>query len=141
MDSPSYLFGNIRPTFTCVPISSLCKNRSKYVFWMNTTPQTVLMSSLQTSLSKKLGIFNWEKRQRGSSFRSTYRCSISTWFLVMTNATCYYCLWWYLHKKQVAVCSWVLTMSFLYNVLLWYWHTSMKKNDVVRFSKLGPLTC
>ncbi|KAF5957646.1 hypothetical protein HYC85_004871 [Camellia sinensis] len=32
-DSPCCSFGKIRPALTCVPVSVLCKDRSKYVFW------------------------------------------------------------------------------------------------------------
>ena len=113
MDSPRCSFGNIGPAFTCVPTSSLCKNRSKYVFWDEYHPTNSANELIANELIKETWIFNWESRWRGSSFRSTCRCSVSIRFIVMTNATCYY-IRWYL------VCSWVLTMSFPYNVLLWY---------------------
>ncbi|KAL2482319.1 GDSL esterase/lipase [Forsythia ovata] len=32
-DSPCCSFGKIRPALTCIPASTLCKDRSKYVFW------------------------------------------------------------------------------------------------------------
>lgn len=32
-DSPCCSFGQIRPALTCIPASTLCKDRSKYVFW------------------------------------------------------------------------------------------------------------
>ena len=32
-DSPCCSFYKIRPALTCIPASTLCKDRSKYVFW------------------------------------------------------------------------------------------------------------
>lgn len=32
-DSPCCSFYRIRPALTCIPASTLCKDRSKYVFW------------------------------------------------------------------------------------------------------------
>ncbi|KAJ6801706.1 GDSL esterase/lipase-like [Iris pallida] len=32
-DAPCCSIGNIRPTLTCTPLSTLCKDRSQYVFW------------------------------------------------------------------------------------------------------------
>ncbi|XP_042498441.1 GDSL esterase/lipase At1g74460 [Macadamia integrifolia] len=32
-DSPCCSFGRIRPALTCIPASTLCSDRSKYVFW------------------------------------------------------------------------------------------------------------
>lgn len=52
-DSPCCSFGNIRPSLTCVPASTLCKDRSKYVFWDEYHPSDSANMIIAKELIKK----------------------------------------------------------------------------------------
>ncbi|XP_073294377.1 GDSL esterase/lipase At1g74460-like [Primulina huaijiensis] len=54
-DSPCCSFGKIRPALTCIPASSLCKDRSKYVFWDEYHPSDGANQLIANELIKKLG--------------------------------------------------------------------------------------
>lgn len=54
-DSPCCSFGRIRPALTCVPASSLCKDRSKYVFWDEYHPSDSANELVANEIIKKLG--------------------------------------------------------------------------------------
>ncbi|XP_027125567.1 GDSL esterase/lipase At1g74460 [Coffea arabica] len=53
-DSPCCSFGKIRPALTCIPVSSLCKDRSKYVFWDEYHPSDAANELIANELLKKL---------------------------------------------------------------------------------------
>ncbi|RDX71999.1 GDSL esterase/lipase [Mucuna pruriens] len=55
-DSPCCSFWNIRPALTCVPASSLCKDRSKYVFWDEYHPTDSANELIANELIKKFGL-------------------------------------------------------------------------------------
>ncbi|KAL2935163.1 hypothetical protein RDABS01_018281 [Bienertia sinuspersici] len=52
-DSPCCSFGQIRPALTCVPASTLCKDRSKYVFWDEYHPSDSANQIIAKELIKK----------------------------------------------------------------------------------------
>ncbi|KAJ8753297.1 hypothetical protein K2173_019696 [Erythroxylum novogranatense] len=54
-DSPCCSFGRIRPALTCVPASTLCKDRSKYVFWDEYHPSDKANELVANELVKKFG--------------------------------------------------------------------------------------
>ncbi|KAH7851279.1 hypothetical protein Vadar_009406 [Vaccinium darrowii] len=54
-DSPCCSFGRIRPALTCVPASSLCKDRSKYVFWDEYHPSDSANELIANEMIRKLG--------------------------------------------------------------------------------------
>ncbi|KAF2318026.1 hypothetical protein GH714_041353 [Hevea brasiliensis] len=54
-DSPCCSFGRIRPALTCVPASTLCKDRSKYVFWDEYHPSDSANELIANELIKKFG--------------------------------------------------------------------------------------
>ncbi|XP_047943330.1 GDSL esterase/lipase At1g74460 [Salvia hispanica] len=54
-DSPCCSFGKIRPALTCVPASTLCKERSKYVFWDEYHPSDSANELIAIEMIKKLG--------------------------------------------------------------------------------------
>ncbi|KAG9151592.1 hypothetical protein Leryth_024064 [Lithospermum erythrorhizon] len=54
-DSPCCSFGNIRPALTCVPASTLCKDRSKYVFWDEYHPSDGANELIANELINKFG--------------------------------------------------------------------------------------
>lgn len=54
-DSPCCSFGRIRPALTCIPASSLCKDRSKYVFWDEYHPSDAANELIANELIKKFG--------------------------------------------------------------------------------------
>lgn len=54
-DSPCCSFGKIRPALTCIPASTLCKDRSKYVFWDEYHPSDSANELIANELIKKLG--------------------------------------------------------------------------------------
>ncbi|CAK7322827.1 unnamed protein product [Dovyalis caffra] len=54
-DSPCCSFGQIRPALTCVPASTLCKDRSKYVFWDEYHPSDGANELIANELIKKFG--------------------------------------------------------------------------------------
>ncbi|KAJ7978435.1 GDSL esterase/lipase [Quillaja saponaria] len=54
-DSPCCSFGNIRPALTCIPASTLCKDRSKYVFWDEYHPTDSANEIIANELIKKFG--------------------------------------------------------------------------------------
>ncbi|KAK3027426.1 hypothetical protein RJ639_042066 [Escallonia herrerae] len=57
-DSPCCSFGKIRPALTCIPASTLCKDRSKYVFWDEYHPSDSANELIANELIKKLGFQN-----------------------------------------------------------------------------------
>ncbi|XP_051116667.1 GDSL esterase/lipase At1g74460 isoform X2 [Andrographis paniculata] len=54
-DSPCCSFGRIRPALTCIPASTLCKDRSKYVFWDEYHPSDSANELIAKELIKKFG--------------------------------------------------------------------------------------
>ncbi|TXG51730.1 hypothetical protein EZV62_024254 [Acer yangbiense] len=54
-DSPCCSFGSIRPALTCVPASTLCEDRSKYVFWDEYHPSDSANELIANELIKKFG--------------------------------------------------------------------------------------
>ncbi|XP_022737329.1 GDSL esterase/lipase At1g74460-like [Durio zibethinus] len=54
-DSPCCSFGNIRPALTCIPASTLCQDRSKYVFWDEYHPSDSANELVANELIKKFG--------------------------------------------------------------------------------------
>ncbi|KAL0384940.1 UNVERIFIED_CONTAM: GDSL esterase/lipase [Sesamum radiatum] len=54
-DSPCCSFGKIRPALTCIPASTLCKDRSKYVFWDEYHPSDRANELIASEMIKKLG--------------------------------------------------------------------------------------
>ncbi|EEF47854.1 GDSL esterase/lipase At1g74460 [Ricinus communis] len=54
-DSPCCSFGRIRPALTCIPASTLCKDRSKYVFWDEYHPSDSANALIANELIKKFG--------------------------------------------------------------------------------------
>ena len=54
-DSPCCSFGQIRPALTCIPASTLCKDRSKYVFWDEYHPSDRANQMIANELIKKFG--------------------------------------------------------------------------------------
>ncbi|KAJ4712948.1 GDSL esterase/lipase [Melia azedarach] len=54
-DSPCCSFGRIRPALTCLPASTLCKDRSKYVFWDEYHPTDSANELIANELIKKFG--------------------------------------------------------------------------------------
>ncbi|OIW19631.1 hypothetical protein TanjilG_18441 [Lupinus angustifolius] len=55
-DSPCCSFGRIRPSLTCLPASTLCKDRSKYVFWDEYHPTDSANELIANELIKKFGL-------------------------------------------------------------------------------------
>ncbi|XP_030521815.1 GDSL esterase/lipase At1g74460-like [Rhodamnia argentea] len=54
-DSPCCSFGSIRPALTCIPASTLCQDRSKYVFWDEYHPTDTANQIVAKELKKKFG--------------------------------------------------------------------------------------
>lgn len=54
-DSPCCSMGRIRPALTCIPASTLCKDRSKYVFWDEYHPSDSANELIANELIKKFG--------------------------------------------------------------------------------------
>lgn len=54
-DSPCCSFGKIRPALTCIPASTLCSDRSKYLFWDEYHPSDKANELIANELIKKLG--------------------------------------------------------------------------------------
>ncbi|XP_052179415.1 GDSL esterase/lipase At1g74460 [Diospyros lotus] len=54
-EDPCCSFGRIRPALTCVPASTLCKDRSKYVFWDEYHPSDKASELIANELIRKLG--------------------------------------------------------------------------------------
>ncbi|KAL4352497.1 hypothetical protein GQ457_06G036850 [Hibiscus cannabinus] len=54
-DSPCCSLGNIRPALTCTPASTLCGDRSKYVFWDEYHPSDSANELIAKELIKKFG--------------------------------------------------------------------------------------
>ncbi|KAA8542440.1 hypothetical protein F0562_023424 [Nyssa sinensis] len=53
-ESPCCSFGRIRPALTCVPASTLCKDRTKYLFWDEYHPSDSANELIANELIKKL---------------------------------------------------------------------------------------
>lgn len=53
---PCCSFYNIRPALTCIPASTLCQDRSKYVFWDEYHPTDSANEYVGKELIKKLGL-------------------------------------------------------------------------------------
>ncbi|GMN45620.1 hypothetical protein TIFTF001_014806 [Ficus carica] len=60
-DKPCCSFGRIRPALTCVPASTLCKDRSKYVFWDEYHPTDAANELIANEIIKKLGFLRVDK--------------------------------------------------------------------------------
>ncbi|KAE8658301.1 GDSL esterase/lipase [Hibiscus syriacus] len=54
-DSPCCSLGRIRPALTCIPASTLCSDRSKYVFWDEYHPSDSANQLIANELIKKVG--------------------------------------------------------------------------------------
>ncbi|KAK8477232.1 hypothetical protein V6N13_060901 [Hibiscus sabdariffa] len=54
-DSPCCSLGRIRPALTCLPASTLCSDRSKYVFWDEYHPSDSANQLIANELIKKFG--------------------------------------------------------------------------------------
>lgn len=54
-DSPCCSLYNIRPALTCTPASTLCGDRSKYVFWDEYHPTDSANELIANELIKKFG--------------------------------------------------------------------------------------
>lgn len=54
-DSPCCSLGKIRPALTCIPASTLCKDRRKYVFWDEYHPSDKANELIANEMIKKLG--------------------------------------------------------------------------------------
>ncbi|GAB4845470.1 hypothetical protein Ancab_038878 [Ancistrocladus abbreviatus] len=65
-DSPCCSFGQIRPALTCVPISRLCKDRSKYVFWDEYHPSDSANQLIAKELIKKFGFLRVDQTEAPS---------------------------------------------------------------------------
>ncbi|CAM8936901.1 hypothetical protein QQ045_012500 [Rhodiola kirilowii] len=65
-DSPCCSFGNIRPALTCVPASTLCKDRTKYVFWDEYHPSDAANEIIAKELIRKFGFKNVNETQSES---------------------------------------------------------------------------
>ncbi|XP_021286732.1 GDSL esterase/lipase At1g74460 [Herrania umbratica] len=57
-DSPCCSLGNIRPALTCLPASTLCEDRSKYVFWDEYHPSDSANELIANELIKKFGFLD-----------------------------------------------------------------------------------
>ncbi|CAN1839654.1 GDSL esterase/lipase At1g74460 [Linum perenne] len=57
-DSPCCAMGRIRPALTCTPASTLCKDRSKYVFWDEYHPSDSANQLIAKELIKKFGFLD-----------------------------------------------------------------------------------
>ncbi|RWR78383.1 GDSL esterase/lipase-like protein [Cinnamomum micranthum f. kanehirae] len=57
-DSPCCSLGRIRPALTCTPASSLCKDRSKYVFWDEYHPSDKANEIIANEIMSKLTFFS-----------------------------------------------------------------------------------
>ncbi|KAF6134509.1 hypothetical protein GIB67_028530 [Kingdonia uniflora] len=55
---PCCSFGRIRPALTCNPASTLCKDRSKYVFWDEYHPTDRANEMIANEIIRKLGFLN-----------------------------------------------------------------------------------
>ncbi|KAF3437682.1 hypothetical protein FNV43_RR20438 [Rhamnella rubrinervis] len=66
-DSPCCSFGRIRPALTCVPASSLCQDRSKYVFWDEYHPSDSANEIIANEIIKKLGFQRVDRNDHAPS--------------------------------------------------------------------------
>ncbi|XP_077213573.1 GDSL-like Lipase/Acylhydrolase superfamily protein [Tasmannia lanceolata] len=57
-DSPCCSFGRIRPSLTCIPASSLCKDRALYVFWDEYHPSDRANEIIADEIIKKIGFLS-----------------------------------------------------------------------------------
>ncbi|XP_057952037.1 GDSL esterase/lipase At1g74460 [Malania oleifera] len=57
-DAPCCSFGRIRPALTCIPASTLCKDRSQYVFWDEYHPSDSANQMIADEIIKKLGFLS-----------------------------------------------------------------------------------
>ncbi|KAK8955964.1 GDSL esterase/lipase [Platanthera guangdongensis] len=55
-NDPCCKIAKIRPTLTCTPLSSLCKDRSKYVFWDEYHPTDRANELIANAVLSKLGL-------------------------------------------------------------------------------------
>ncbi|CAM8980047.1 unnamed protein product [Rhodiola kirilowii] len=55
-NAPCCTFGGIRPAITCTPLSTLCKDRGKYVFWDEYHPTDRANEIVANELLSKLGL-------------------------------------------------------------------------------------
>ncbi|KAK9278267.1 hypothetical protein L1049_027832 [Liquidambar formosana] len=66
-DSPCCSFGRIRPALTCIPASTLCKDRSTYVFWDEYHPSESANQIIANELIKKFGFVRANETNAPSS--------------------------------------------------------------------------
>ncbi|KAL6580215.1 hypothetical protein OROMI_008239 [Orobanche minor] len=71
-DSPCCSFGRIRLALTCIPASTLCKDRSKYVFWDEYHPSDSANQLIANELIKKLGFKPVNQTNSSSPASSTF---------------------------------------------------------------------
>lgn len=55
-DSPCCSWGKIRPALTCIPLSKLCTDRSKYVFWDEYHPTDSANELIANEIIRKMGM-------------------------------------------------------------------------------------
>ncbi|XP_026436341.1 GDSL esterase/lipase At1g74460-like [Papaver somniferum] len=65
-DSPCCSFGSIRPALTCVPLSTLCADRSSYVFWDEYHPSDRANEMIAKEIIRKLGYLYTNSTSVGS---------------------------------------------------------------------------
>ncbi|XP_043703870.1 GDSL esterase/lipase At1g74460 [Telopea speciosissima] len=65
-DSPCCSFGRIRPALTCIPASTLCPDRSKYVFWDEYHPSDRANEMMADEIISKLGFLGPSKAPTAS---------------------------------------------------------------------------
>ncbi|KAL3528392.1 hypothetical protein ACH5RR_007714 [Cinchona calisaya] len=58
VNSPCCSFGKIKLALTCIPASTLCKDRSQYMFWDEYHPSDAANALIANELIKKLGFLN-----------------------------------------------------------------------------------
>ncbi|KAL6009134.1 hypothetical protein ACLOJK_022361 [Asimina triloba] len=66
-DSPCCYLGVIRPSLTCTPASSLCPDRSKYVFWDEYHPSDRANEIIANEIIRKLGFLRTNASDAPSS--------------------------------------------------------------------------
>lgn len=60
-NKPCCALYNIRPALTCTPVSNLCGDRSKYVFWDEYHPTDSANELIATELIKKFAFLGNDK--------------------------------------------------------------------------------
>ncbi|MCL7048037.1 hypothetical protein MKW94_017906 [Papaver nudicaule] len=65
-DSPCCSLGGIRPAILCLPLSTLCANRSTYVFWDEYHPSDRANEMIAKEIIRKLGFLYTNSTSNGS---------------------------------------------------------------------------